>query len=321
MGGRDRISAGIDPRVFARSAIDPVTAQLNQGIEKVLAQTTPLHLRRPAEVRAERERGEGIWGPILTVDSARVRRIPGPAGEIPIRVIAPPSPRGVYLHFHGGGWTLGAAHHCDVANQRIADECGLAVVSVDYRLAPEQPYPAGPDDCEAAALWIVEHAAAEFGADRFLIGGESAGAHLALVTLLRLRDRHGLAPFVAANLLFGAYDLSLTPSARAWGDRNLILSTPIIECFTEHFVPEPLRRHPDVSPLYADLAGLPAALLTVGTEDPLLDDSLFLHARLLAAGNDAQLSVWPGGVHGFNAFPIPIAQNSNAQIVDFLSNA
>ncbi|MCU0668938.1 MAG: alpha/beta hydrolase [Myxococcota bacterium] len=318
---REQPVPGLDPRIFSRSAVDPVTAQLNQAIEKVLAQTTSVHLRRPAELRAERERGEGVWGPVLTVDSARVREIPGPAGEIPIRVIAPPSPRGVYLHFHGGGWTLGAAHHCDVPNQRIADECGLAVVSVDYRLAPEHPYPAGPDDCEAAALWIVEHALGEFGTDRFLIGGESAGAHLSVVTLLRLRDRHGLAPFVAANLLFGAYDLSLTPSARGWGERNLILSTPIIEWFTEHFVPEPLRRHPDVSPLYADLAGLPPALLTVGTEDPLLDDSLFLHARWIAAGNDARISVWPGGVHGFNAFPVPIAQRSNAQIIDFLANA
>lgn len=321
MVAREQLSSGLDPRIFSRSAIDSVTAQLNQAIEKVLAQTTPVHLRRPAEIRAERERGEGVWGPVLTVDTARVRKIPGPAGEIPIRVIAPPSPRGVYLHFHGGGWTLGAAHHTDVPNQRIADECGLAVVSVDYRLAPEHPYPAGPDDCEAAALWIVEHALREFGTDRFLIGGESAGAHLSVVTLLRLRDRHGLAPFVAANLLFGAYDLSLTPSARTWGDRNLILSTPIIEWFTENFVPEPLRRHPDVSPLYADLAGLPPALLTVGTEDPLLDDSLFLHARWIAAGNDARISAWPGGVHGFNAFPIPIAQRSNAQIIDFLANA
>jgi acetyl esterase/lipase len=250
-----------------------------------------------------------------------VRRIPGPNGEISVRVIAPESPRGVYLHFHGGGWALGAAHHCDVANLRIAQQCGLAVVSVDYRLAPEDPYPAGPDDCEAAALWVVEHAEREFGSRRLLIGGESAGAHLAVVTLLRLRDRHGLAAFSAANLLCGAYDLSLTPSATRWGERNLILSTPIIEWFTENFVTEPLRRHPDVSPLYADLAGLPSALLTVGTQDPLLDDSMYLYARWIAAGNAAQLSVWPGGAHGFNAFPIPIAERSNAQIVSFLREA
>jgi acetyl esterase/lipase len=310
-----------DPRRYDRDAVDPVTRQLTEAIEKVLAQTTPIHHLVPADIRAARERGEGVWGPVVTVEEARARKIPGPAGEIPIRVIAPPEPRGVYLHFHGGGWSIGAAHHQDVPNKRIADACGLAVVSVDYRLAPEDPYPAGPDDCEAAALWLVAHAEREFGTRRLMIGGESAGAHLSVVTMLRLRDRHGLAPFVAANLLFGAYDLALTPSARRWGDRNVILSTPIVEWCVEQFVPEPLRRHPDVSPLYADLAGLPAALFTVGTDDPLLDDSLFLHARWLAAGNQGRLSVWPGGIHGFNAFPIPIAEKSNAEIADFLSKA
>ena len=82
-----------------------------------------------------------------------------------------------------------------------------------------------------------------------------------------------------------------------------------------------IRIAQDVSPLYADLAGMPAALLTVGTQDPLLDDSLYLHARWIAAGNVAELSVWPGGAHGFNAFPIPIAERSNAQIVAFLRDA
>ena len=312
---------GIDPRVFSREAVDPATAQLNETIEKIQSQIPPMHAQKPAELRAARESGESVWGPIVTVPEARTRKIPGPAGEVGVRVIAPESPRGVYLHFHGGSWALGAARHCDVANLRIAQACGLAVVSVDYRLAPEDPYPAGPDDCEAAALWIVEHAEREFGTDHLLIGGESAGAHLAVVTLLRLRDRHEIAPFSGVNLICGAYDLSLTPSAARWGERNLILSTPIIEWFTEHFVPEPLRRHPDVSPLYADLSGLPSALLTVGTQDPLLDDSLFLYARWIAAGNPAELALWPGGAHGFNAFPIPLAERSNAQIAEWLRKA
>lgn len=179
--------AGLHPRCFSRDAVDPATAQLNEAIEKILALTPPIHSLKPAEIRAARERGEGIWGPVVTVDDARVRRIPGPAGEIGIRVIAPPSPRGVYLHFHGGGWALGAAHHQDVPNKRLSAACDMAVVSVDYRLAPEDPYPAAPDDCEAAALWLVEHAEREFGTRRLLIGGESAGAHLSVVTLLRLR--------------------------------------------------------------------------------------------------------------------------------------
>ena len=309
---------GAPPDPFDPAAIEPETAQLNAAIESVLARTKSIHLRAPVEIRAERERGEGIWGPVETVEEASVRALPGPVGEVPVRVIAPDSPRAVYLHLHGGGWTLGAAHHMDVHNLRIARECGIAVVSVDYRLAPEHPYPAGPDDCEAAALWLAEHAGREFGTERLLIGGESAGAHLAVVTLLRLRDRHGFQGFAGANLTFGAYDLSLTPSARRWGERNVILSTPIVEWCAANFVAPELRRHPDVSPLYADLAGLPPALFTVGTFDPLLDDSLFMHARWRAAGAPAELAIYPGGVHGFNAFPIPMAARANARIGRFV---
>jgi len=304
---------------FDPAAVDEQTRQLNEGIERVLARTVPVHRQQPAEIRAARERGEGIWGPVVTVPEAEPRTLPGPAGELPVRVIASPAPRAVYLHLHGGGWTLGAPHHSDVPNRRLARACGVTVVSVDYRLAPEHPYPAAPDDCEAAALWLVEHAGRELGAERLLIGGESAGAHLAAVTMLRLRDRHGLRPFAAANLVYGAYDLGFTPSVRRWGERNLVLSTPIIEWFTDQFVPRGRRAEPDVSPLHAELGGLPQALFTVGTEDPLLDDSLFMHARWRAAGAPAELAVWPGGAHGFNAFPLPLAERANARIAAFLN--
>src|SRR5207249_5828042 len=111
------------------------------------------------------------------------RTIPGPAGPIPVRVLVPETVRGVYLHFHGGGMVLGDAIYSDVHNESIARHCQLAVVSVNYRLAPEHPYPAAPDDCEAVALWLVSKAAAEFGADTLLIGGDSGGADLSVVTL------------------------------------------------------------------------------------------------------------------------------------------
>ena len=147
-------------------------------------------------------------------------------------------------------------------------------VSVGYRLA--RHYPAGPDDCEAAAVWLVENARREFASDRLAIGGESAGAHLCAVTLVRLRDRHGATPFCGANLVYGIYDLTFTPTVRNWGERILVLSTPVIEWFSNHFVPDVSKRGaPDVSPLYADLRRLPPALFTIGTLDPLLDDSLF----------------------------------------------
>ena len=163
----------------------------------------------------------------------------------------------------------------------------MTCVSVKYRLAPENPYPAGPDDCEAAALWIVREGTKRFGTTKLAIGGESAGAHLSAVTLLRLRDRHKLSPFSAALLNYGCFDLGMTPSARHWGDgearaQHRRRSTAFRKCFLP---PGTDTSDPDVSPLYADLRGMPAALFSVGTRDALLDDSLFMAPRWLAAGN------------------------------------
>jgi acetyl esterase/lipase len=157
------------------------------------------------------------------------------------------------------------------------------------------------------------------------IGGDSAGGHLSSVTLLRLRDRHAITgAFAAANLIYGAFDLSMTPSQRLWGERNLILSTPILHYFGDMFLPglgEEARRDPDISPLYADLRDMPPALFTVGTMDPLLDDSLFMHARWAASGAPAELRTWPEAIHGFNAFPLRVTAAARAEQYAFLRDA
>jgi acetyl esterase len=311
----------LDHGLFAPAAIDAETAAFNADLEKQLAAMPPLYEFPPSVVRQAREAGQGPFGPLVFVEWATERGIPGPAGEIPLRLFVPERVRGVYLHLHGGGFTIGGARHHDPLLAAIATRCGLAVVSVEYRLAPEHPYPAGPDDCEAAALWLAKQAQAEFGTDRLVIGGESAGANLAAVTLIRMRDRHGFTGFRGANLTFGVFDLSMTPSAACWGERNLILSTPIMEWFNNQYVPVARRREPDVSPLYADLAHLPPALFTVGTLDLLLDDSLFMHARWVAAGNRGELAVYPGGVHAFTAFPFTLGRRANERIVEFLAAA
>jgi acetyl esterase/lipase len=208
--------------------------------------------------------------------------------------------------------------------ERVAADTGLAVVSVAYRLAPEHPYPAAPDDCEAAALWLLANRGAlglAAGAPA-VIGGDSAGGHLAAATLLRLRDKHGYGDgFAAAVFEYGAFDLSMTPSQRRWGDRNLVLSTPIIRWFGDQFLPDhdrEARRDPDISPLYADLQGLPPAIFTVGTEDALLDDSLFMEARWRAAGGVSELRVWPHAPHGFVALPMTVADLALAAQHDFV---
>jgi acetyl esterase/lipase len=308
----------VDPTLFDPEQIPPVTRAFNAQLEMVLA-SVPSILQVPVTVvREARSRGTSALGVIATSPRALTRLIPTPAGDLPLRIFQSPGARGVLLHLHPGGWSLGAHDQQDVLLESIAITTGLSIVSVGYRLAPEHPYPAAPDDCEQAALWLIAQAAREFGSQRLFIGGESAGAHLALLTLLRLRDRHGLRPFEAAYLTYGCFDLSLTPSAQRWGHRNLVLSTPILEQFVNWFAPNHDRRDPQLSPLYADLKGLPAALFTVGTLDPLLDDSLFMACRYLAAGNTLEFALYPGAIHGFNLIPNEQSLAANARIMAFL---
>jgi acetyl esterase/lipase len=299
----------------------------NAELERLLAASPSPHTVPPEVTRRIGREGGGVWGPPVFVDEAEEVAIPTRSGAVRARLLRPPSePIGVYLHFHGGGWTLGACDEQDPRLLGIARATGLSALSVDYRLAPEHPYPAAADDCEDAALWLLEHGPGELGLPQALaIGGESAGAHLSVLTLLRLRDRHGVAgAFRAANLVYGVFDLSLTPSQRQWGERNLILSQPIMEWFGDLFAPGTTReerRDPQLSPLYADLARMPPALFSVGELDPLLDDSLFMHARWLAAGNESQLQVWPEAAHGFTAFPLELARRGIAAQHEFLRGA
>ncbi|MBI4519072.1 MAG: alpha/beta hydrolase [Deltaproteobacteria bacterium] len=308
-----------DPALFSPAAVDAETAAFNAALEQQLAQLPPLTNFPPRVIRAARESGQGPFGPLVRVEWASERTIAGPAGPLALRLFIPERVNAVYLHLHGGGFMLGSARQQDPLLAAIATDCAVAVVSVDYRLAPEHPYPGAVDDCEAAALWLARHGRAEFGTARLLIGGESAGANLAALTLLRMRDRHGFCDFAAANLTFGVFDLSLTPSAARWGERNLILNTAIIEWFNQHYIAAERRRESGVSPLYADLSQLPPALFTVGTLDPLLDDSLFMHSRWLAAGNTSELAIYPGGVHAFTAFPITLGRRANARIREFIA--
>ena len=309
----------IDPALFDPSAVsDEIRAQNAEIVAKLAALPDPMSVP-PALVRERRRQGLGPFPLMPSSSRARTITIDGPAGPIPLRIIAPDNPRGVYFHIHGGGWTWGTADEQDPWLDRLAESCGLVVVSVEYRLAPEHAYPAAPDDCEAAALWVVREMESRFGTSRLFIGGESAGAHLSAVTILRLRDRHGLTPFRGANLFAGCYDLSLTPSVRHWGSERLILNTNDVRVFADNFCGQaPDRRDPDISPLYADLKGLPPALFSVGTKDMLLDDSLFMASRWVAAGNTTDLAIWPGGCHVFIRFDSVLSEQALSRIDRFI---
>ncbi len=282
-------------------------------LERVIAAQPSIHTLPVAQTRRIRREGLGIWPAPVFVPEARMLEIDGPGGRLPLRLFVPePRVTGAFLHIHGGGWVLGDHDMQDPRLLRLANETGLAVLSVGYRLAPEHPYPAAPDDCEAAALWLLEHRD-ELGIEPGLplaIGGDSAGGHLAATTLVRLRDRHDRADaFAAAVFQYGAFDLSMTPSQRLWGERNLVLSGPIIAWFGDQFLPgidREARRDPDISPLYAELRDLPPAIFSVGTADALLDDTLFMEARWRAAGHETELRVWPEAPHGYYGFPMAI---------------
>lgn len=270
---------------------------------------------RIAAQRAERN------AMVVLDESAVEREIPGPASPIRLRTFVPERVDGVLLHFHGGGWIVGTPEMMDPFHAAISAAAHVAIVSVDYRLAPEHPFPAGPDDCEAAATWLLEHAEAEYGSSRLLVGGESAGAHLAALTLLRMRDRHDAVDrFVGANLVMGVYDVGGTPSQRGVGAGPDVLDPESIAFFTEMFTPgltTEERRDPEISPLHADLHGLPPAFFTAGATDHLVDDTLFLAARWRRAGNDAELIVYPESPHAFVAMP-SVAGHFFPRLVAFL---
>jgi acetyl esterase len=291
------------------------TRAFNEQLRALLVALPSTETVPPEVTRRARYEGRGVFPPPVFLPAARWLDADG----VRVRVLAPEAPRGVYLHLHGGGWTIGAPDLHDEWLSTIAESTGLAVASVEYRLAPEHPFPAGPDDCEIAARWLVGGGHLELGAPPlFAIGGESAGAHLAVLTLLRLREE---ATFAAANLVYGAYDLAGTPSRRRFTDA-LVLTGAVMDWFTGNFLPgldAEQRRAPEISPLYADLHDLPPALFSVGTLDPLLDDTLFMAARWQAAGNEAELRVYEEAVHGFNAFPIAVATLANEAQLEFLT--
>jgi len=305
--------APFSPLVFAHESADAETRAVALELERAARAGPPAHTLAPQRHRELQESGEGLGGPVRLVDAAATRELALPDRSLPLRIFVPDEVRGVLFTIHGGGFVMGAAHHSDIRNWQIARHCKLAVVSPEYRLAPEAPHPAALDDCEAAALWLIEHAEREFGSKRILVGGESAGANLAVGTQLRLRDRHDYR-FAGANLVFGWFDVGLTPSARRWGDRELVLSTPFLQEMARHYCGPAHYADPEVSPLHADLKGLSSAIFTVGTLDPLLDDTLFMYARWVAAGNPARLALYSGAVHGFTGIPSEIARRANRSI-------
>jgi acetyl esterase len=262
-----------------------------------------IHTLPVAEARAGMAAARALAPPPPAVGHVAERGVPGPAGEIPVRLYTPfgvgPFPLTVY--FHGGGFVIGDLDTHDAACRHLCLASNSIVMAVHYRLAPEHRFPAAPDDCLAATRWAGEHAA-EIGADRrrIAVSGDSAGGNLAAVVSLRIRDEGG--PKLCGQLLncpVTDYDMSL-PSYRDNAE-GYFLTLETMRWFENHYLNEAEhRRHPHAAPLRAkDFAGLPPAYVLTAFYDPLRDEGEAYADKLAAAGVAVVKKRYSNMIHAF----------------------
>jgi acetyl esterase len=282
--------------------LDPQTQFLLQQMEAAGApplHTLPVPVAREVALMAPFPPGPA--GPLARVEDSA---IPGPAGDIPVRIYTPEGtgPFPILVFYHGGGFVICNLDTHDGICRSLASSVGCLTISVDYRLAPDHKFPAAPEDCLAALRWAAANGA-EIGGDpaRIAVAGDSAGANLATVVALLARDAGG--PPLAGQLLFCPvtqhYDTgfpSYTENAEGY-----FLTRDTMTWFSDQY----LRSASDVddfraSPLRAaDLGGLPPALVITAEYDPLRDEGEAYAQRLVVAGVPTTLTRYPGVIHDF----------------------
>jgi len=257
------------------------------------------------DVTADEARRRGVhlraryYPPVLMdVDSVQALAIPGPAGDLPVRIYRPEDPTGTtVVFFHGGGWVIGDLDSHDGHARRLAATLGAVVLHVDYRLAPEHPFPAAYEDCAAAIEWAFEHVDELGGrADRIAVAGDSAGGNLAAAVALHCRDTDRR--LAAQLLVYPAVDLA--DGLAASGDDGFFTGED--DWVERQYLGDDVTRvaDPRVSPLRAEShAGLAPAVIGIGHHDPLLAQNLAYATALRAAGVPTVLREYPELVHGF----------------------
>jgi acetyl esterase len=285
--------------------------QLDPQMKAVLDQAAaaggkPFHQMTPAEARAAIDSMFAAFrGKPVEVGRVEDRKIPGLGGQLPIRIYSPAGagPFGALVYFHGGGWVIGNIETHDATCRELTASAGCVTISVDYRLAPEHRFPAGPEDCYSATKWAAESGhSPNIDPNRIAVGGDSAGGNLAAAVALMARDRGG--PRLAFQLLiYPATDAADdTPSQHefAQASSDYLLSRADMEWFWGHYLAPGDKTNPVACPARAgNLANLPPAFVQTAEIDPLRDEGEAYAEALRKAGGKVKMKRYNGVCHGF----------------------
>jgi acetyl esterase len=301
--------------------LDPLAKQFLDQI--VASGLPPIESMTPADARIATDAMMSAVADVPEIASVEDRRIPGPAGDIPIRVYASAGrvPQPIVLYFHGGGFVIGSLDSHDPLCRVLASRIPGIIVAVDYRLAPEHPFPAAAEDAYAATRWVAEHAR-EIGGDpgRIAVAGDSAGGNLSAVVSLMARERGGPA-LVHQALVYPVTDFSFETRSQIDNADGYLLTRSLMQWFLGHYFSGPTpRTDPRFAVLRApDLRGLPPATVLTAEFDPLRDEGESYAARLRAAGVPAVLTRYDGMIHGF--FPQPALFPQAEAAIDVVAGA
>ncbi|RDV15546.1 alpha/beta hydrolase [Pontibacter diazotrophicus] len=305
----------------------PLPVQLLIGITKLGAERTslPLDERRRSSNRFMKfmDSFAGLKSP--AVPEPENSSFTSKAGhEIALRIFRPAGinrPLPVWVYFHGGGFTIGSYDVRDNFCKRIADQTSCVVVSVQYRLAPEHPFPEGLQDCYEATCWVSENAHT-FGGDgsKLAVGGESAGGNFAAVVSLMARDKNG-PQILHQTLLYPAVDCSGSAPSRREEDTDYLLTQNMLKQFGEAYLPAGVnRKEPYCSPVFADLTGLPPAVVITAEHDPLRDEGNRYAEKLKKAGVPVVHKEYPDMIHDF-VLMMPRFLKESREAIDTVNKA